>query len=213
MPTVEIATLVERPELADRVYDVHDEWPEFMGQDPLANALFNRIAHVFPSYCVMATAEDGTIVARARCVPFALGVAGREALPAGGLDRVVAALAETARGNGLDTLVAPVRPTRKHLRPDLSMAEYIRQTRDDGLPDDPWLRVHVRAGGRVVGVAPASMTMVGSLAQWRQWTGLPFDRSGDVVMPDALVPVHCDVIHDHAVYVEPNVWVWQDLRA
>jgi hypothetical protein len=51
------------------------------------------------------------------------------------------------------------------------------------------------------------MVMAGSLAQWREWTGLPFDRTGDVIVPEALVPVHCDAEHDHAVYVEPNVWV------
>ena len=31
--------------------------------------------------------------------------------------------------------------------------------------------------------------------------------AGDVIVPEALVPVHCDAEHDHAVYVEPNVWV------
>ena len=40
---------------------------------------------------------------------------------------------------------------------------------------------------------------------------LAFDRDGDVVVPGALVPVHCDTAHDHAVYVEPNVWVRHDL--
>jgi hypothetical protein len=53
--------------------------------------------------------------------------------------------------------------------------------------------------------------MVGSLAGWRRWTGLAFERSGDVVVPEALAPVHRDPRHDHAVYVEPNVWVWHDL--
>jgi len=87
------------------------------------------------------------------------------------------------------------------------MARYTELRRDDGLPDDPWLRVHVRAGGRILRVAPASMVMAGSLAEWRAWTGLPFDRTGEVTVPEALVPVHCDTGHDHAVYVEPNVWV------
>jgi hypothetical protein len=91
------------------------------------------------------------------------------------------------------------------------MTGYITMMREDGLPADPWLRVHVRAGGQILRVAPASMVMVGSLADWRAWTGLPFDRSGDVIVPEALVPVHCDVEHDHAVYVEPNVWVEHDL--
>ncbi|MEU2608118.1 hypothetical protein [Streptomyces albus] len=121
--------------------------------------------------------------------------------------RMLAALRETARARGLDALVAPVRPNGKHLRPHVPMSEYVRELRPDGLPEDPWLRVHVRAGGTVEKIAPASMTVSAPPAQWRAWTGLPFDRDGDVVVPGALVPVHCDLAHDHAVYVEPNVWV------
>jgi hypothetical protein len=55
--------------------------------------------------------------------------------------------------------------------------------------------------------------MAASLAEWRAWTGLPFDRTGDVIVPEALLPVHCDAGHDHAVYVEPNVRVGHDLTA
>jgi GNAT superfamily N-acetyltransferase len=121
--------------------------------------------------------------------------------------RMVAALRDAARDAGFSRLVAPVRPNGKHLYPTLPMAEYITMVREDGLPADPWLRVHARAGGRIRRVAQASMVMAGSLAQWREWTGLPFDRTGDVIVPEALVPVHCDAEHDHAVYVEPNVWV------
>jgi len=87
------------------------------------------------------------------------------------------------------------------------MAEYAFLARDDGLPVDPWLRVHVRAGGEIVAVAPCSMTITGTLDQWRAWTGLPFDETGPVVVPYALTPVLCDVAHDHAAYIEPNVWV------
>ncbi len=121
--------------------------------------------------------------------------------------RMLAALVDAARDAGLTRLVAPVRPNGKHQYPALPMTEYITMVRADGLPTDPWLRVHVRAGGRIRQVAAASMVMPGSLAQWREWTGLPFDRTSDVVVPEALVPVHCDAEHDHAVYVEPNIWV------
>ena len=86
-----------------------------------------------------------------------------------------------------DTLVAPVHPSGKHTRPDLPIAEYAAQVREDGLPVDPWLRVHVRAGGRVERVATRSMMISGTLAEWRPWTGLPFDTSGPV-QPGALVP-------------------------
>jgi hypothetical protein len=91
------------------------------------------------------------------------------------------------------------------------MTEYIEQVRDDGLPVDPWLRVHVKAGGKIRQVAPTSMVMAGSLADWRKWTGLPFDQTGEVIVPKALVPVQCNVEHNHAVYVEPNVWIQHDL--
>jgi hypothetical protein len=87
------------------------------------------------------------------------------------------------------------------------MADYIARTRPDGLPADPWLRTHVRVGAEVIGVAPRSMTITGSLDQWRSWTDLPFDRTGPVVVPGALSPVYCDVAAELAVYVEPNVWV------
>jgi hypothetical protein len=112
---------------------------------------------------------------------------------------------------GFTDLVAPVRPSGKHVHPDEPIAGYAYRVRDDGLPVDPWLRVHVRGGGRIVRVAPRSMIITGTLAEWRGWTGLPFDRTGPVTVPHALTPVHCDVDQDHAVYVEPNVWVHHPL--
>lgn len=122
--------------------------------------------------------------------------------------RMVAAIRENARAGGFKELVAPARPSAKHLEPDTPMAEYaFRKRREDGLPHDPWLRVHVRAGAVVESVAPASRTVVGSLGQWRRWTGLPFDSEGPVTVPGAVVPVYCSARHEHAVYCEPNAWV------
>jgi GNAT superfamily N-acetyltransferase len=125
-----------------------------------------------------------------------------------GLSRVmVETMCRTVGELGYPDLYAPVRPTAKSTQPELPMREYIEQRRPDGLPTDPWLRVHERVGGQILGVCPTAMTITGTLEQWREWTGLPFDRSGDVLVPHALVPVHVDVENDHAVYVEPNVWV------
>ncbi|NUR67376.1 MAG: N-acetyltransferase, partial [Streptomyces sp.] len=104
-------------------------------------------------------------------------------------------------------VVAPVRPSAKHLEPHTPIEEYAHRVRPDGLPHDPWLRVHARAGATVEAVAPASMTVVGSLEQWRRWTGLPFDTRGDIEVPGALVPVRCEPERGYAVYVEPNVWM------
>ncbi|MET9701213.1 N-acetyltransferase [Streptomyces sp. NPDC006529] len=131
----------------------------------------------------------------------------REYLGRGLSYRMLSALRGAAAARGHRDLLAPVRPTAKHLRPHLPMAEYVRLLREDGLPADPWLRVHVRAGGAIERIAPASTTVSGSLDQWREWTGLPLDRDGAVEVPGALVPLHCDASHGYAVYVEPNVWI------
>ena len=129
----------------------------------------------------------------------------------GGLARgLLDAMCRNAARLGFTDLVAPVRPNAKP-DPDEPMASYASRTRADGLPVDPWLRVHVRAGGRILNVAPMSMTIPGTLAQWRSWTGLAFDASGPVRVAGALVPVMCAVEHDVAVYVEPNVWVHHQL--
>ncbi|KNX37970.1 hypothetical protein [Luteipulveratus halotolerans] len=119
---------------------------------------------------------------------------------------LVGALRESVAAQGISTLYAPVRPNGK-TDPHQPMSEYAALTRPDGLPVDPWLRVHVRAGATIEEVAPASMVVPGSLQEWREWTGLPFDEDGDVVVPQALAPVRCHLAEDLAVYVEPNVWV------
>ena len=38
-------------------------------------------------------------------------------------------------------------------------------------------------------------------------TGLGFTESGPAIVPGALSPVHVSLEQDHAVYVEPNLWV------
>ncbi len=120
---------------------------------------------------------------------------------------MVAAMRHNAASLGFADLFAPVRPSRKHLEPDTPMAEYAGRTRPDGLPDDPWLRVHARAGATIVSVASCSMTIAGTLEQWRAWVPLPFDAAGPVVVPGALARVHVAPEHNYAVYVEPNVWM------
>ncbi|MFB7548107.1 N-acetyltransferase [Streptomyces sp. NPDC056154] len=240
-----ITTLAARPELAGAAGRMPDSWPGFVLEDLVGWANYPRIAVDFPEYVLVATDEDGAVVARAYSVPFALRAPGREGLPEGGWDqvllwafsdlrhgrtpdtvsaieiavadgrqgegisaRMVAAMRENAGRLGFADLVAPVRPSAKHLDASAPMEEYARRTRaEDGLPYDPWLRVHVRAGGVIEAVAPVSMTVVGSLTRWRSWTGLPFDEDGPVEVPGALVPVQCSVAHGYAVYVEPNVWV------
>ena len=121
--------------------------------------------------------------------------------------RMLQEMSANTWARGFGDLYAPLRPSEKHREPHTPFAEYVGRTRADGLPHDPWLRAHIRAGGRIVKTAPCSFVATGTLAEWRRWTGMAFDRSGEIVVPGALCPVHASVEHDHAAYVEPNLWV------
>lgn len=161
---------------------------------------------------VILTATHDRLAGRRGALVSALEISIRPDLRGRGLSSVMlAAMRRNAADQGHTGLVAPVRPNAKHRHPHLPIADYADLRRDDGLPADPWLRVHVRAGGRITGVSSRAMTIAGSLADWREWTGLPFEATGPVEVPGALVPVHCDTTHDHAVYCEPCVWVRHDL--
>jgi GNAT superfamily N-acetyltransferase len=125
-----------------------------------------------------------------------------------GLSRtILEAMAATAREAGLGHFVAPVRPTWKERYPLVPMERYARWTRDDGLPFDPWLRVHARMGAEILRVAHASMDIRGTVAEWERWTGMALPESGDYVVPGALVPVAVDREADEGRYLEPNVWM------
>lgn len=117
------------------------------------------------------------------------------------------AMCDNAARLGFADLYAPVRPTEKHLRPEMPFAEYVGLKRADGLPQDSWIRAHVRLGAAIIKVAPTSMVIAGTLAEWAGWTGMRFDESGEAIVPGALVRVHVSREQDHAVYIEPNLWM------
>lgn len=106
---------------------------------------------------------------------------------------------------GFPALIAPVRPTRKAEFPLIPLERYAGWTRADGLPFDPWIRLHARLGADMLEVCPASMTIEGTVAEWAEWTGLEFPDDGEYVVPGALVPVRVE--GGRGVYVEPNVWM------
>jgi GNAT superfamily N-acetyltransferase len=117
------------------------------------------------------------------------------------------AMRANTRRLGFTDLYAPVRPTEKARAPHARFSDHVVSCRPDGLPSDPWLRVHIRAGAEIVKVAPRSMVIAGTIADWRQWTGLNFSYSGEAVVPGALCPIHLSLEQDHGVYVEPNIWL------
>ena len=113
----------------------------------------------------------------------------------------------TARVQGIDNLALPVRPLYKHKFPSIQIEDYIGWLNKDGLPFDPWLRVHIRSGGKIVGLCKRSMIICGSVSEWEKWTVSKFTKTGNYYIEGALNDVTIDKEKDSGIYVEPNIWV------
>jgi GNAT superfamily N-acetyltransferase len=239
---MDVVSLADRPDLRDRL-PFGAGWPQFVFHDPVAARYLPVVDEAFPdlNLVVLDGGEivaggwavrirwDGTLE------DLPAGWDGALARAARNLERgeepntlvtMAAEVVESHRGRGLSPVVlrallarawgdalAPVRPTAKAAQPEVSMEAYVARVRGDGLPEDPWLRTHVRLGGEILAVAPESMVVEGCVADWEAWTGLRFERSGKHRVPGALALVDIDVDSDRGRYVEPNVWVRHGRRA
>jgi hypothetical protein len=120
---------------------------------------------------------------------------------------MVGVMQANARAHAFGALIACVRPTLKPSYPLIPIERYAAWVREDGLPFDPWIRLHVRLGGRIVRVSPRSMTYRGSVAEWERWTGLTMPESGAYVVEGGTSPVVVDHEADEGVYADQNVWI------
>ena len=152
--------------------------------------------------------ERGTKAEEEATAVSAIQVLLRPGRQGGGLSsRCLTRMRESVAEHGFDRLVAPVRPSWKARYPLVTIDRYIAWTTSDGLPLDPWLRVHARLGATIVRPCRESMTIDGSVADWESWTGMAFPETGDYVVAGALELVSIDREADTGLYVEPNVWV------
>lgn len=121
--------------------------------------------------------------------------------------KVLQALHGIGESKGFKHLIVPVRPNEKSKYPLISMDDYITWKREDGLPFDAWLRVHVRLGGKVIKTCDESKVIRGTPAEWEEWTDLKFPQSGQYIIPDALNPIEMNIEENDGIYIEPNVWM------
>lgn len=84
---------------------------------------------------------------------------------------VIAAMAAAARTHDLRPLVAPVRPSWKDRYPITPIDRYMQWRGVDGLPFDPWMRVHARLGASTLRAEP-------SRGPWRSPGRSPHGRRG-----------------------------------
>jgi GNAT superfamily N-acetyltransferase len=127
-----------------------------------------------------------------------------------GLSRLVLrAMAQCARVGDLRSLVAPVRPSWKDRYPLIALEQYVEWHRDDGLPFDPWMRVHSRLGAVILRVEDRSLRIEAPVAEWEAWTEMAFPEDGRYTFPGGLAPL--TVKDGVGSYWEPNVWMQHEL--
>ena len=122
---------------------------------------------------------------------------------------LVQAMSAVARQAGLAPLVAPIRPSWKDRYPLIAIDRYATWKRSDGLPFDPWLRLHHRLGGRVLRSELRSMQISAPVTEWEAWTNMAFPDDGAYVFPGGLAPLA--VSGGVGAYWEPNIWILHDV--
>ena len=157
---------------------------------------------------VIRWAHDDRMTGRAPNALSALEISLLPEARGGGNSRALLdAMKACAKANGFAEMFAPVRPNQKHLPSadaDARVCRYDgrRQFSRQLLAANPFSR-----RGKTCEDCAIFHDHRRQVAEWSRWTGMSFDRSGEVAIAGALVPVTVSLEHDYAVYVEPNVWV------
>ncbi|MFL5928367.1 MAG: GNAT family N-acetyltransferase [Gaiellaceae bacterium] len=230
---MEVVRYADRPDLRERRREVLNQFPEYMNHNALGWKYWGRLYEDFPEF-QLALVEDDDLLGEVHALTlpvlddalppgwdeaFARGMesgggnvasllaisitpaARGRGLPAA----LIEAVRRVAREQGLDAIVAPVRPTLKERYPLIPIERYMEWRRQDGTHFDPWLRTHERVGGTIVAAAPESMRIEAPVADWEEWTGMRLPDDGTYVVPTMLAPLE---IHGGVgTHVEPNVWV------
>ena len=119
--------------------------------------------------------------------------------------RMIETFKDNARAAGLTAVLAPVRPTHKERYPLIPIETLPRVAARRRLalrPVAPDPRARRRRDRRA---GPESMVIAAPVADWEEWTGMPFPADGDYIFPGGLAPL---VVRDGVgTHVEPNVWV------
>jgi GNAT superfamily N-acetyltransferase len=190
-------------------YAWDDEREEVVGGGNAIPAAWDRNAASLPARGISAIVEAAFAAgAHAPNVLCALQIVIDPEYGGRGLSRrMIDRMREIGGEHGLDTLIAPVRPSLKHRYPLAPMGSLYHLAATGRHAPRP-VAEDARAPRRRdredrSGVAENP----GTVAEWEEWTEMAFPESGAYVVPGALVPVEVDRERDEGLYVEPNVWM------
>jgi hypothetical protein len=117
------------------------------------------------------------------------------------------ALRQVARDAGSRALLAPIRPILKSQYPLIPMESYLTWRTPNDQVFDPWLRMHLRAGGEMLAVAPESMVITAGTPEWERWLDCRLPGDGQYLVPGGLAPLRVDTASGIGTYQEPNIWI------
>jgi predicted N-acetyltransferase YhbS len=100
--------------------------------------------------------------------------------------KMLTELKKQALGLGYKGLVAPVRPIYRARSPQISLAQYVQLRLPDGEHFDPWVRVHERLNGKIIGYCHGSATFEGTREQWEKWLGMKLPEKGKILAPKTI---------------------------
>ena len=89
-------------------------------------------------------------------------------------------------------LIIPIRPTKKHEFPQVSMSSYI-ELKNKGEIFDPWITTHINNGARIIKVCSESMTMKGDIRFWESILNKKINKSGLYKLDGALSLINIDI--------------------
>ena len=230
---MELVRYADRPDLREQRRAALNEFPEFMNHNAMGWKYWGRLYDEFPDF-QLALLDGGELVAEVHALsvpvegdelPAGWDEAFERGMEAGGgnvLSLLAISVASSRRGAGLATeliavaraaavdaglesVIAPVRPTLKDRYPLIPIEEFITWRRADGAHLDPWIRRHERVGGVIERAAPRSMLIEAPVADWEEWTQMVFPADGTYVVPGMLAPL--EIRDGVGVHVEPNVWL------
>jgi GNAT superfamily N-acetyltransferase len=229
---MEIVRYADRSDLRELRGEVLNTFPAYMNHNTMGGRYWGRLYDEFPAF-QLALLDGGELAGEVHALPVRmddelpagwdeafergmeqgngnvlslLAISIRPERRGGGLaTTLIGAARDAAAVAGLESVIAPVRPTLKASYPLIPIEEYIGWRREDGSHFDPWIRVHERVGGEILAAAPESMLIEAPVADWEEWTEFRLPADGSYVLPGMLATL--EVQGGVGRHVEPNVWM------
>lgn len=108
--------------------------------------------------------------------------------------------------SALTKLLIPIRPTKKHEFPKMSMFDYLDLKQQNEVYD-PWIRTNLKSGAQIIKICEKSMTIKGDVEFWENLFNKRIETSGNYLLQGALSPISINVDKNFGQYIEPNIWI------